>query len=273
MPSRQEKRDSAGRIPGAGRSNYRFSLTIQSLWLTISHIMPRMQVARIYLIRCGVTGEGYVGRTARSLLVRFREHQRDAAKRPYTPLHEAFRRHGVAAFTIELLQQCLPDESAACEIAWIERLGTRVHQFGYNATAGGDGVPPPSAVDRVAWEANRQAVLHQPAVLARRIAAIREAHQQPETREAHRRAAVERYSDPAERERHGVALRGAFANPAIRLQRSVNASVCWTDPGYRDRHAAAMAAVNADPTVGRRKSASIKATWARRKAAAASGSC
>jgi group I intron endonuclease len=84
----------------------------------------------IYLITNTVNGKQYIGKTTRTMEVRWYFHL-DAAKRgSQTHLHRAIRKHGADAFLVEYLADGLDDE----EIIMIER-----HMPAYNMTRGGDG--------------------------------------------------------------------------------------------------------------------------------------
>lgn len=94
----------------------------------------------VYLARNLANGKGYVGKTTRSLVQRWKEHVRNAvAKHDTMPLYAAIRKHGAQTFEVNVLQECGSlEELNAAEVRWIANL--RTFGEGYNATPGGDGL-------------------------------------------------------------------------------------------------------------------------------------
>lgn len=94
----------------------------------------------IYKISHKVTGKSYVGMTNQPLARRLADHVGHAARGADSHLHKAFRKHGVDAFSIELIDVAYTREEAAeKERFWIQELGT-YGATGYNSTYGGEGV-------------------------------------------------------------------------------------------------------------------------------------
>lgn len=96
-------------------------------------------MAYIYKIVNDINGKIYIGKTNLSLQERFEDHIR-SSKRPSIenrPLYSAFNKYGIEHFTIEAVEEVLPEDASNREIYWIEQYQS--YHNGYNATYGGDG--------------------------------------------------------------------------------------------------------------------------------------
>lgn len=93
----------------------------------------------IYCITNNINQRQYVGKTNTTIEKRWKQHKKDAPKRNFEkrPLYRAINKYGANNFSIEVLEECPPEESSEREIYWIEKLDT--YHNGYNATLGGDG--------------------------------------------------------------------------------------------------------------------------------------
>ena len=93
----------------------------------------------IYVITNDVNNKQYVGKTNFSIEKRFKEHVSlsERTRHEKRPLYDAMNKYGIEHFSIEQLEECLPEETAIREQYWIDKLNT--HNKGYNATYGGDG--------------------------------------------------------------------------------------------------------------------------------------
>ena len=91
----------------------------------------------VYRLTCAAIGKSYVGLTAVTPERRFDQHCRTAGRGSNTPLHQAIRQHGGAAFHIETIE-VVADEKKLCEreIYWIAELGT-LAPSGLNVLPGG----------------------------------------------------------------------------------------------------------------------------------------
>lgn len=105
----------------------------------------------VYIIGNDVNGKRYVGQTRRGILMRWKEHVKDANGGSVLPFHAALRKHGLAHFRFEDL--VVLDESVqssdlleAVEIFFIKHLDTTTHKNGYNVTEGGEGAPVPTEI-------------------------------------------------------------------------------------------------------------------------------
>lgn len=94
----------------------------------------------IYKVTNTVNGHFYIGQTKMALGKRWSKHCSDARAGAGWVLAAAIRKHGVEAFTVEVLEECLDKDALnAAEIAWIEKL-----QPVYNSCAGGGGLGSPT---------------------------------------------------------------------------------------------------------------------------------
>ena len=100
----------------------------------------------VYLLRCRVSGKGYVGQTIYSLEHRWHVHCSDARTRSRWPLHCAIRKYGEEAFervVLEITDNLI--DLNRLEIEQIQKQGT-LAPGGYNLTLGGN--RPPSTKGR-----------------------------------------------------------------------------------------------------------------------------
>ena len=89
----------------------------------------------IYLIENKINGKKYIGKTYRSVDLRWKEHLRYYEKYPERPLYRAIKKYGEANFEVRELE--FTENPEEREIFWIEYYNS--FQNGYNATGGGDG--------------------------------------------------------------------------------------------------------------------------------------
>ncbi len=93
-----------------------------------------------YLVRCLVTGHGYIGITVQDPTKRWLDHCRIALKTTsQTRFHRAIRKYGAAVFTVEHIASTRTwDDACVVERTLIAQWGT-FGSNGYNLTRGGDG--------------------------------------------------------------------------------------------------------------------------------------
>lgn len=98
-------------------------------------------MAYIYKITNNINNKIYIGKTIRSLEVRWREHQKDfySGKKNNLPLYAAMKKYGIEHFHIEIIEECQDNIVSEREKYWIEEFQS--FKKGYNATLGGDGKP------------------------------------------------------------------------------------------------------------------------------------
>lgn len=95
---------------------------------------------QIYLITNLINGKVYVGQTAKGLDERWATHVRAWRKGKSPHLYAAFRKYGLASFSITLLSVCDTKEQANYqEKLWILLYNSHNPDIGYNMTDGGDG--------------------------------------------------------------------------------------------------------------------------------------
>ncbi len=134
----------------------------------------------VYTITNVADGKVYVGKS-RVPRSRWARHKLDAASGD-TMLYRAMRKHGVAAFRFEIVEQCADDEASfEAEKRWIAKLGANEPGKGYNHTEGGPGMPRPDQVTRGRMGSGMRGKKQSPEWVAKRVAAIRGQKRTPET--------------------------------------------------------------------------------------------
>lgn len=91
----------------------------------------------IYKITNLVNGKSYIGKTERSIKVRWKEHLRLSRLNYQLPLYRAFLKYGTDNFSVEQIEECDPTILDEREIYWIAYYDT--YRNGYNCTEGGEG--------------------------------------------------------------------------------------------------------------------------------------
>lgn len=100
-------------------------------------------IGKIYKISNDINSMLYIGKTKRSLKVRFNQH-----KNSKYLIGRAIRKYGEEHFKIELIEECETEEELnAREMYWIKTLNTKTPN-GYNLTDGGEGILNPSEKTR-----------------------------------------------------------------------------------------------------------------------------
>ena len=95
-------------------------------------------MAYIYCVKNDVNEKVYIGKTARTVDIRFKEHIKDArSKRHNSKLHRAMNKYGIEHFYYEVLEQCLEEESSDREQYYIKKYDSVKN--GYNISYGGEG--------------------------------------------------------------------------------------------------------------------------------------
>lgn len=98
-------------------------------------------MTKIYLITNKINNKKYVGKTKRSLKIRFRQHCLAYGHGIRTYIACAINKYGEENFTIEELATCKDDDFAYFESYYIQLYQTHYTQNGYNITYGGDDNP------------------------------------------------------------------------------------------------------------------------------------
>ena len=95
----------------------------------------------IYKITNKQNNKIYIGKTIRSIHVRWLEHVNDALKGDKTPLHAAIKKYGVDQFKVEVIKDNIYDieELNKLEKYYIALYHSGSHDNGYNIAEGGDG--------------------------------------------------------------------------------------------------------------------------------------
>lgn len=92
----------------------------------------------IYKITNITNNKIYIGKTSRSLNIRWNEHKKESLYSD-RPLYKAIRKYGLDAFKISLIEEVSEDKINEREQYWISYFDT--YNNGYNCTIGGEGQP------------------------------------------------------------------------------------------------------------------------------------
>ena len=90
----------------------------------------------IYKITNCINGKCYIGKTERSVKIRWEEHLRHCNSLD-TPLYRAIRKYGGNMFSVETVEECDNSILDEKEIYWIDYFNS--YKKGYNCTGGGEG--------------------------------------------------------------------------------------------------------------------------------------
>lgn len=93
----------------------------------------------IYKITNNINNKVYIGKTIRSLEIRFKEHLKDSDVED-NKLYRAMRKYGKENFSIEKIEEVSKEILSERERFWIKEYDS--YYDGYNATFGGDGESP-----------------------------------------------------------------------------------------------------------------------------------
>jgi group I intron endonuclease len=97
-------------------------------------------MAIVYLLHNTVNDKLYVGKTVRTLDVRWKGHVNGANRDANDMMIcRAIRKHGAAVFERRIIEECCESIVDEREKFWIAELKTHVSQGGYNLTFGGEG--------------------------------------------------------------------------------------------------------------------------------------
>lgn len=134
----------------------------------------------VYTITHVESGKVYVGKS-KVPRNRWARHKLDSATGD-TMLYRAMRKHGVAAFKFEIVEQCPSDgDSFEAEKRWVAKLESNAPGKGYNHTEGGPGMPRPDQVTRGRMGSGMRGKKQTPESVAKRAAANRGLKRTPET--------------------------------------------------------------------------------------------
>lgn len=92
----------------------------------------------IYKITNTVNNKIYIGQTARTLNIRWKEHKIESVS-SNRPLYKAMRKYGIDNFHIEILEEISNALLNERETYWIKKLQSYNRNIGYNCNIGGNG--------------------------------------------------------------------------------------------------------------------------------------
>lgn len=91
----------------------------------------------IYKITNNINNKCYIGKTERTIQIRWLEHSKPSKWKSDLPLYRAFLKYGINNFSIEEVEECNNAILDEREIYWIDYFDA--YRNGYNCTAGGEG--------------------------------------------------------------------------------------------------------------------------------------
>ena len=91
----------------------------------------------IYKITNNINGKCYIGKTERTIKIRWSEHTRLSRFKLDLPLYRALSKYGVNNFSVEEVENCDNSILDEREIYWIDYFDA--YKTGYNCTGGGEG--------------------------------------------------------------------------------------------------------------------------------------
>lgn len=93
----------------------------------------------IYMIENILNGKFYIGKTVRTVQVRFKQHIQCAKKRINRKLYDAMNHYGIDKFVVHVIEDNIQSEDILNEreIYWITKLNAT--KYGYNMAEGGQG--------------------------------------------------------------------------------------------------------------------------------------
>lgn len=236
--------------------------------------------------------EAYVGQTSNSLAERLRMHRVKAKKEDTrrTRWLRAMYARGDNPSVTTLHVVGSPEEANRVERWWIATLEQHLGISLVNSTAGGQrpidaevhgeltsrGLLRPEI--RRKLKRNTRFGWRDPAIRAKRLAGIRQAHSRPEERQrkskVSRTVAKDTWADPAKRKRRvagmkrswteerKAAARARWADPAFKARVIAAQRVAFAKPEVKEKIRRATSANNARPKVKRAIAASTRALWA-----------
>ena len=103
--------------------------------------MQENPIGNIYKISNDINDKLYIGKSQKSIDIRFKEHCRESKSDRFEnrPLYKAMRKYGISHFKISLIESVPFSELCEREKYWISYYNS--YKTGYNATLGGDGTP------------------------------------------------------------------------------------------------------------------------------------
>ena len=93
----------------------------------------------IYKITNSVNKKIYIGKTVRTVSVRFKEHLDRADENYQSYLYNAIRKYGQENFIVETIEEVNNEDINEKEKYWIHFYQSNLKENGYNLTIGGDG--------------------------------------------------------------------------------------------------------------------------------------
>lgn len=94
-------------------------------------------IGYIYKITNTQNGKVYIGKTTRTIAIRWGQHLKKAKQRVNNYLYDAMNHYGCDNFSIETIETCSQENLNGREKYWINFYNAQ--EIGYNRTCGGDG--------------------------------------------------------------------------------------------------------------------------------------
>lgn len=210
----------------------------------------------IYLVTNRINGKQYVGKTARSMLIRKMFHEHYARKGVKTAFYHAMRKYGAESFDWKAVRTHVPvdelDEAERDSIRWYDTMAPN----GYNMTEGGTGGavwsgPHTEESKRKMREAIDEATLasikkkvsdswKDPEIRSRRSAGIRRSLSSEKTRTALGKRFRRMWADPEMREKITKAQRAACSTEEAKQNHRAGLLRALAVPGFLENRGKAI---------------------------------
>jgi group I intron endonuclease len=230
----------------------------------------------VYVIANQVNGKLYVGSSAQSFAVRFRQHRSQLRRGIHHSRHlqAAWNKYGEDAFEFLVVCETSPEQAVAMEQVYMDRLKPEYNVLPRAGSALGRKMPE-AAKAKIGAKSKRQ--WEDADYRARIVAAIVERKTHPDERQRVSESQKQSWRDPASRQRRIKALRAVADTAEFRakvsdgtrrgftpevLERcSEGQKRSWSDPDSRARRVDALRAATRKPEARERAGRIAKARW------------
>ena len=220
-------------------------------------VEDNVKKCHVYLVTNRANGKKYVGITVKSVSTRFNQHIRNAMHGKGAYFHNAIRKYGPEAFSVQQLMVCdSMDEAKEMEKILIQKHQSFCRQGGYNCTLGGEGVVgfQPTKEQRERMSEANTGKTHTIETRKKLSAANKGKTLSVEHRKKISDAARGRTLSVEHRKKMSGTMSGRTQSAEHRKKRSESMKKAWVEGRFDDR------TLNAETK--RKRSESMKSVWA-----------